>query len=218
MGTSVPTRVNNTSEEEDYDEGLPEEEEGITCYIRYCPKDNGYLQGTDCNRQGYLAHDTRHLEMDECQESTLSSKENRAAPRLSAQLSCVISTPQRNKKDRVYQNQVDRPSSAETRPGSRLPALWCVFSTPQWNKKGLSLQEPRTLGCTLRSSWISPAPDHHGQRNWFTLPGAPGDSSVDRPSSAETRPAARLPALRLVCVLSTPQCNKKGPSLQEPSI
>ena len=68
MGTSVPTRVNNTSEEEDYDEGLPEEEEGITCYIRYCHKDNGYLQGTDCNRQGYLAHDTRHLEMDECQE------------------------------------------------------------------------------------------------------------------------------------------------------
>lgn len=44
MGTSVPTRVNNTSEEEDYD-GLPEEEEGITCYIRYCPKDNSYLQG-----------------------------------------------------------------------------------------------------------------------------------------------------------------------------
>ncbi|KAI4572905.1 hypothetical protein MJG53_012743 [Ovis ammon polii x Ovis aries] len=68
MGTSVPTRVNNTSDEEDYDEGLPEEEEGITCYIRYCPKDNSYLQGMDCNRQGYLAHDTRHLEMDECQE------------------------------------------------------------------------------------------------------------------------------------------------------
>ena len=37
--------------------------------------------------------------------STLSSKENRAAPRLSAQLSCVFSTPQRDKKDRACQNQ-----------------------------------------------------------------------------------------------------------------
>lgn len=32
--------MNNTSEEEDYDEGLPEEEEGITYYIRYCPEVN----------------------------------------------------------------------------------------------------------------------------------------------------------------------------------
>ena len=56
MGTSAPTRVNNTSEEEDYDKGLPEEEEGITYYIRYCPKENSYLQGTDCNRQGLQAH------------------------------------------------------------------------------------------------------------------------------------------------------------------
>ena len=38
-------------------------------------------------------------------QSTLSSKENRAAPRLSAQLSCVFSTPQWDKKDRACQNQ-----------------------------------------------------------------------------------------------------------------
>lgn len=69
MGTSVPTRVNNTSEEEDYD-GRPKGREGITCYIHATatPKQHSYLQGMDCNRQGYLAHDTRHLEMDECQE------------------------------------------------------------------------------------------------------------------------------------------------------
>ncbi|CAI9155636.1 unnamed protein product [Rangifer tarandus platyrhynchus] len=37
--------MNNTSEEKDYNLGLPEEEEGITCYIHYCPKDDSYLQG-----------------------------------------------------------------------------------------------------------------------------------------------------------------------------
>ncbi|XFG11922.1 hypothetical protein AB1E19_015546 [Capra hircus] len=68
-GDSSSDYVNNTSEEEDYDEGLPEEEEGITYYIRYCPEDDSYLQGTDCDGQGYLAHDTRHLETDECQEA-----------------------------------------------------------------------------------------------------------------------------------------------------
>ncbi|CAM9581733.1 unnamed protein product [Rangifer tarandus platyrhynchus] len=36
--------MNNTSEEKDYNLGLPEEEEGITCYIHYCPKDDSYLQ------------------------------------------------------------------------------------------------------------------------------------------------------------------------------
>ncbi|XP_055412840.1 uncharacterized protein LOC129634548 isoform X14 [Bubalus kerabau] len=64
-----------------------------------------------------------------------------------------------------------------------------------------------TLGCTLRSSWISPGPDHYVARE-----------IVDLPSSAETRPGPRLPALRLVCVLSTLQWNKKGPSLQEPRL
>ena len=38
-------------------------------------------------------------------QSILSSEENRAAPRLSAQLSCVFSAPQRDKKDRARQNQ-----------------------------------------------------------------------------------------------------------------
>ena len=35
----------------------------------------------------------------------LSFEENKAAPRLSAQLSCVFSAPQRDKKDRARQNQ-----------------------------------------------------------------------------------------------------------------
>ena len=39
---------------------------------------------------------------------------------------------------------------------------------------------------------------------------------VDHSSSGETRPGPRLPALRLVCAFSTPQWNKKGPSLPEP--
>ncbi|PNI35950.1 APBA2 isoform 9, partial [Pan troglodytes] len=43
-GDSSSDYVNNTSEEEDYDEGLPEEEEGITYYIRYCPEDDSYLE------------------------------------------------------------------------------------------------------------------------------------------------------------------------------
>ena len=38
-------------------------------------------------------------------QSTVSSEENRAAPRLSAQLSHVFSTPQRDKKDRACQKQ-----------------------------------------------------------------------------------------------------------------
>ncbi|XP_026944895.1 amyloid-beta A4 precursor protein-binding family A member 2 [Sagmatias obliquidens] len=68
-GDSSSDYVNNTSEEEDYDEGLPEEEEGITYYIRYCPEDDSYLQGMDCNGDSYLAHDAHHLETDECQEA-----------------------------------------------------------------------------------------------------------------------------------------------------
>ncbi|XP_072593171.1 amyloid-beta A4 precursor protein-binding family A member 2 isoform X2 [Vulpes vulpes] len=68
-GDSSSDYVNNTSEEEDYDEGLPEEEEGITYYIRYCPEDDSYLEGMDCNGEGYLAHGPHHLETDECQEA-----------------------------------------------------------------------------------------------------------------------------------------------------
>ncbi|KAM7048622.1 amyloid-beta A4 precursor protein-binding family A member 2 isoform 2-T3 [Molossus nigricans] len=68
-GDSSSDYVNNTSEEEDYDEGLPEEEEGITYYIRYCPEDDSYLEGMDCNGEGYLAHGARHPDTDECQEA-----------------------------------------------------------------------------------------------------------------------------------------------------
>ncbi|XP_027376862.1 uncharacterized protein [Bos indicus] len=92
-------------------------------------------------------------------------------------------------------------------------------SRPGPRKRGLSGPKRRTLGCTLRSSWISPGPDHHVARE-IALQQDKKDracqNQVDRPSSAETRPAPRLPALRLVCVLSTLQWNKKGPSLQEP--
>ncbi|XP_037688798.1 amyloid-beta A4 precursor protein-binding family A member 2 isoform X2 [Choloepus didactylus] len=68
-GDSSSDYVNNTSEEEDYDEGLPEEEEGITYYIRYCPEDDSYLEGMGCNGEEYLAHGSHHLETDECQEA-----------------------------------------------------------------------------------------------------------------------------------------------------
>uniref|UniRef100_A0A3Q2PVI7 Amyloid beta protein binding family A member 2 n=1 Tax=Fundulus heteroclitus TaxID=8078 RepID=A0A3Q2PVI7_FUNHE len=45
--------INNTSEdEEDYDDGLAEEDEGVTYYIRYCPEDDSYLEGMDCNDEG----------------------------------------------------------------------------------------------------------------------------------------------------------------------
>ncbi|XP_060035263.1 amyloid-beta A4 precursor protein-binding family A member 2 isoform X2 [Erinaceus europaeus] len=68
-GDSSSDYVNNTSEEDDYDEGLPEEEEGITYYIRYCPEDDSYLEGMDCNGEGCLAHGGHPLETDECQEA-----------------------------------------------------------------------------------------------------------------------------------------------------
>ncbi|KAK2107672.1 hypothetical protein P7K49_012837 [Saguinus oedipus] len=58
-GDSSSNYVNSTSKEKDYDKGLSEEEEeeeGITYYIRYCPKDDGYQEGMDCNGEEYLAH------------------------------------------------------------------------------------------------------------------------------------------------------------------
>ncbi|XP_066094605.1 amyloid-beta A4 precursor protein-binding family A member 2 isoform X2 [Saccopteryx bilineata] len=63
-GDSSSDYVNNTSEEEDYDEGLPEEEEGVTYYIRYCPEDDSYLEGVGCLSPGSLP-----LGTDECQEA-----------------------------------------------------------------------------------------------------------------------------------------------------
>ncbi|XP_029431665.1 amyloid-beta A4 precursor protein-binding family A member 2 isoform X2 [Rhinatrema bivittatum] len=68
-GDSSSDYVNNTSEEEDYDEGLPEEEEGITYYIRYCPEDDSYLEGMDCNGEEYVPHEEHSVETDECQEA-----------------------------------------------------------------------------------------------------------------------------------------------------
>ncbi|XP_061451492.1 amyloid-beta A4 precursor protein-binding family A member 2 [Rhineura floridana] len=68
-GDSSSDYVNNTSEEEDYDEGLPEEEEGITYYIRYCPEDDGYLEGMDCSGEEYIPREELPVETDECQEA-----------------------------------------------------------------------------------------------------------------------------------------------------
>ncbi|KAM3828223.1 amyloid-beta A4 precursor protein-binding family A member 2 isoform 1-T1 [Vipera latastei] len=68
-GDSSSDYVNNTSEEEDYDEGLPEEEEGITYYIRYCPEDDSYLEGMDCNGEEYVPQEEHHVETDECHEA-----------------------------------------------------------------------------------------------------------------------------------------------------
>ncbi|XP_054625922.1 amyloid-beta A4 precursor protein-binding family A member 2 isoform X3 [Dunckerocampus dactyliophorus] len=49
--------INNTSEdEEDYDDGLAEEDEGVTYYIRYCPEDDSYMEGMDCSSQGDCNH------------------------------------------------------------------------------------------------------------------------------------------------------------------
>uniref|UniRef100_A0A8C7G3A3 Amyloid beta protein binding family A member 2 n=1 Tax=Oncorhynchus kisutch TaxID=8019 RepID=A0A8C7G3A3_ONCKI len=77
-GDSSSDYVNNTSEEEDYDEGLPEEDEGVTYYIRYCPEDDSYLEGSmDCNEAeaDYTASTVQHIraeppgDTDECQEA-----------------------------------------------------------------------------------------------------------------------------------------------------
>ncbi|XP_061102812.1 amyloid-beta A4 precursor protein-binding family A member 2-like isoform X2 [Conger conger] len=69
-GDSSSDYVNNTSEEEDYDEGLPEEDEGVTYYIRYCPEDDSYLEGMDCNEGDYGAiRPQPPAETDECQEA-----------------------------------------------------------------------------------------------------------------------------------------------------
>ncbi|MGH0135481.1 UNVERIFIED_CONTAM: hypothetical protein FKN15_006453 [Acipenser sinensis] len=66
---SISDYVNNTSEEEDYDEGLPEEDEGVTYYIRYCPEDDSYLEGMDYNDGEYVNHEEQPVETDECQEA-----------------------------------------------------------------------------------------------------------------------------------------------------
>ncbi|KAL0617899.1 Amyloid-beta A4 precursor protein-binding family A member 2 [Plecturocebus cupreus] len=60
------SQVNNISEEEDYDKGLPEEEEGIPDYMHYCPEDDSYLEGMDCNRDEYLVHGTHPVDTDMC--------------------------------------------------------------------------------------------------------------------------------------------------------
>ncbi|XP_074043157.1 LOW QUALITY PROTEIN: amyloid beta A4 precursor protein-binding family A member 2 [Sinocyclocheilus anshuiensis] len=73
-GDSSSDYVNNTSDEEedDFDEGLPEEDEGVTYYIRYCPEDDSYLEGMDCNEPEY-GHPDTHMkpppDTDECQEA-----------------------------------------------------------------------------------------------------------------------------------------------------
>ncbi|XP_016421353.1 amyloid beta A4 precursor protein-binding family A member 2-like isoform X3 [Sinocyclocheilus rhinocerous] len=72
-GDSSSDYVNNTSDEEedDFDEGLPEEDEGVTYYIRYCPEDDSYLEGMDCNEPEYGHPDGRMEpppDTDECQE------------------------------------------------------------------------------------------------------------------------------------------------------
>uniref|UniRef100_A0A8C1KXG0 Amyloid beta (A4) precursor protein-binding, family A, member 2b n=1 Tax=Cyprinus carpio TaxID=7962 RepID=A0A8C1KXG0_CYPCA len=73
-GDSSSDYVNNTSdeEEEDFDEGLPEEDEGVTYYIRYCPEDDSYLEGMNCNEPEY-GHPDGHMkpppDTDECRET-----------------------------------------------------------------------------------------------------------------------------------------------------
>lgn len=59
--------MNNNLEEEDYDKGLPKEEEGITYYICCCPKDNSYLEAMDCNGDEYLVHGTYLMDTYTCQ-------------------------------------------------------------------------------------------------------------------------------------------------------
>ncbi|KAK2109584.1 Amyloid-beta A4 precursor protein-binding A member 2 [Saguinus oedipus] len=60
--------VNNISEEEeDYDKGLPKEED-ITYYIHYCPEDDSYLEGMDYNWEEYLSHNVHPVDTNECQE------------------------------------------------------------------------------------------------------------------------------------------------------
>ncbi|XP_078056000.1 amyloid-beta A4 precursor protein-binding family A member 2 [Mustelus asterias] len=69
-GDSSSDYVNNTSEEEeDYDEGLPEEEEGVTYYIRYCPEEDSYLEDIGCIGEGYRTQAISAAAADDCQEA-----------------------------------------------------------------------------------------------------------------------------------------------------
>uniref|UniRef100_UPI00398E9F71 amyloid-beta A4 precursor protein-binding family A member 2 isoform X2 n=1 Tax=Pristiophorus japonicus TaxID=55135 RepID=UPI00398E9F71 len=69
-GDSSSDYVNNTSEEdEDYDEGLPEEEEGVTYYIRYCPEEDSYLEDIGCSGGYYGTREIPTAEADDCQEA-----------------------------------------------------------------------------------------------------------------------------------------------------
>ncbi|XP_077941297.1 amyloid-beta A4 precursor protein-binding family A member 2 isoform X3 [Gasterosteus aculeatus] len=68
--------INNTSdEEEDYDHGLAEEDEGVTYYIRYCPEDDSYLEGLDGSGQADCKHKQSHS-----QGSCVTSIQPDAAP------------------------------------------------------------------------------------------------------------------------------------------
>ncbi|XP_072138021.1 amyloid-beta A4 precursor protein-binding family A member 2 [Mobula birostris] len=54
-GDSSSEYVNNMPEEEDYEEGVPEEE-GVTYYIRYCPEEDSYLDDIGCTEESCESH------------------------------------------------------------------------------------------------------------------------------------------------------------------
>ncbi|KAK2087203.1 Amyloid-beta A4 precursor protein-binding A member 2 [Saguinus oedipus] len=55
-------------EDSNYVNNTSEEEEGITYNICYCPEDNSYLEGRDCNGEEYLAHGMHRIDTDTYQE------------------------------------------------------------------------------------------------------------------------------------------------------
>ncbi|KAG7473416.1 hypothetical protein MATL_G00095680 [Megalops atlanticus] len=95
-GDSSSDYVNNTSdEEEDYDEGLAEEDEGVTYYIRYCPEDDSYLEGVECDERDYApVHPQLPDDADESQEEWAEPEGQREVLEQDVDASGYNSTPE----------------------------------------------------------------------------------------------------------------------------
>ncbi|XP_043345462.1 uncharacterized protein LOC122706321 [Cervus elaphus] len=191
MGTSAQTRVNNTSEEEEYDEGMPKEEEGITYYIRYCPEDNSYQQGTDCSRLPGPPGDATWRWMSARKQWRSGRSQGPATPWRSACLSRLICGPSRHKsrpkllnlppeakhfadaqrsfktKTRTPEERPMWPQEESTVPPQQRPDLptspspLACFCNTSVEQERTEPARTKDTGLHSEKFWISPGPDHH---------------------------------------------------------
>ncbi|KAL0617897.1 Amyloid-beta A4 precursor protein-binding family A member 2 [Plecturocebus cupreus] len=71
----------------------PRREEGITYYICYCPEDDSYLEGMDCNTDEYLVHGTHPMDLNICQEHPHNMTRTWTSEELGPQENCKAPSP-----------------------------------------------------------------------------------------------------------------------------